>query len=407
MNKNTYCVLADCGLSTQNNGSVTICNQSQTLFQNKNKELILLQDYSLKEVWNNNPTRDEIRNDLANGIRHTNCNNCWAEEDAGKSSQRMNYNQRYPDLKPLSEQPRIMIFKPGNTCNLGCRHCSPMVSSFWIKDRWTVEIKPVSDKSYADYAREFSTARDSFRDENDGVWQVLNEWIPGFVFYDLYGAEPTLIAPLMNVLDEAVRQGVARDQDLHINTNGTIWRDSYRDVFSQFKSASIGISLDGIGAQADYMRYPSKWDAVYSNLKKYHALMTDFPQIDVHISATVSLLNIYYVDEIWDFLTKEGFRCDFNLLHQPKYINARIAPKSAKEQIKKKLLAFEPEQSANLWERERDFTIKFLDLDFENAEEHFSEFWHFTNEYDKLRNESYADTFPESYAILSATKLDY
>jgi hypothetical protein len=30
------------------------------------------------------------------------------------------------------------------------------------------------------------------------------------------------------------------------------------------------------------------------------------------------------------------------------------------------------------------------------------EFWEYTNKYDCLRNESYADTFPEFYKILTA-----
>jgi MoaA/NifB/PqqE/SkfB family radical SAM enzyme len=403
MNKNTYCILAECGMSTQNNGGATICNQSRTLFQTDSKESMLLQDYSLEQVWNSG-TRKEIQDDLNNGIRNPNCENCWAEEDAGKISQRMNYNRRYPDLKPLPDQPRIMIFKPGNTCNLACRHCNPMVSSVWIKDSWTVEIQPVSDQSYIDYAKRFATARDSFRDNNAGVWSTLNRWMPNIVFYDLYGAEPTLIAPLMNVLDEAARQGVAKDQEVHVNTNGTIWRDSYRETYSQFKKVSIGISLDAVGAQSDYMRYPSKWDNIYTNLTKYRALADEFPHIDVHISTTVSLLNIYYVDEIWDFLTKEGLRCEFNLLHQPEYINARIAPAAAKKQIEQKLRAFDPDQHLHHWVNQRDFVINFLNLEFDNSQEYFQKFWHFTTEYDKIRNESYAETFPESYAILVDTQ---
>ena len=129
--------------------------------------------------------------------------------------------------------------------------------------------------------------------------------------------------------------------------------------------------------------------------------MQDYPNIDVHISATVSLLNIYYADEIWDFLTREGFRCDFNILHQPHYINARIAPNEVKKSITKKLESFQPTHNQSDWVRQRSFITNFLNLDFDNAQKHWQEFWHFTTAYDELRKESYAETFPESYKILA------
>ena len=46
--------------------------------------------------------------------------------------------------------------------------------------------------------------------------------------------------------------------------------------------------------------------------------------------------------------------------------------------------------------------INFLNLEFAESEKHWKEFWHFTTEYDQLRNESYAKTFPESYKILAS-----
>ena len=390
-NSNTYCILTDCGLSTQHNGGATICNQSRTNFQDTDGKHMTLLTHAIEDMWSG-PTRQEIKKDLINGIKHTNCQSCWDEEAAGKKSMRMQYNEKYQGLEICEDQPRVMIIKPGNLCNLSCRHCSPHVSSQWIKESWKLEK---SQLSYNEYAQQFRDYTESFREENP-LWKTLSKWIPKFVYYDFYGAEPTLIEPMMNLLYESAEQGVADQQEVHLNTNGTIWKDSYPGMYSKFKGVRIGISIDAVGKQADYMRYPSNWETVFGNLKRYRDSMKQYKNIEIYVAITVSLLNIYYLDEIWQTLTNEGFNCNISFLHRPEHLNIRIAPATIKEKIKNKLINFTPTGLKQQdWHRQLEFILNFLNLEFDNSKKLFEEFQQITQNLDSSRNQSYRDVFPE------------
>ena len=130
---NTWCILSETSLSLHNGGHVSICNGSRQSFADENGELITLDKYTLKDAWAS-PTRKEIMRSLANNIKHENCSDCWIKEEAGFPSMREIHNQNLLIDARLDSQPQVLILKPGNVCNLGCRHCDSSVSNGWYQD---------------------------------------------------------------------------------------------------------------------------------------------------------------------------------------------------------------------------------------------------------------------------------
>jgi sulfatase maturation enzyme AslB (radical SAM superfamily) len=394
----TYCILADIGLATQTNGNTTICNQSRTEFKSISGEVLRLDKHSLHDSWNS-PTRQEIKQALANNVQHPNCQVCWDEESAGRKSKRLQDNERFAGISALPDRPRAFMFKPGNVCNLGCRHCNPFVSSKWYRDHYQVEVKPNSNISFVDYAHRYDSIRDSYNPDNTNLWPVLNEWNRDIVFYDLYGAEPLLIEPLLETLRTSVKTGAAANQSIHINTNGTIWHNDFAELFSSFKCVELGVSIDAIGEQFEYMRYPAKWDLVLDNLMKYKQLELAYPdRIFISVCITISLLNVYYVKEYVQFFEKDNIMCGINVVHRPDYLNMRIASPAIKEKIIEHLTAVPVEFSG--WNDRINPIINLLKLDYNNNNNLMEEFWKFTNKYDEVRNQSYANTFPEFHKVL-------
>ena len=383
---NCNCVLTDIGLATQTNGEITVCNQSRTSFKLGDRLLRLDQD-SLEQGWASN-TRQEIRTSLAKGIRHENCQDCWAEEDAGRLSLRNLVNERFKDVQARQEQPRVFMLKPGNACNLACRHCNPYVSTGWYKDHHKLN----SSTSFVDYVKSYNYIRDGYADNNP-IWATLNKWNDGIVYYDLYGAEPLLIEPLLTLL----RSGNP-EQTIHINTNGTIWQDDFNLVFSKFKRVELGISIDAIGSQFEYMRYPAKWEQVIDNLLKYRALAKQYPSIDLSVCITASALNVYYLADYVQYFHSLGIEVGINFVHRPKYLNMRILPTNVKQKVIKQLYNA---GFTDRWNSKIDHITNFLMLEHENSSQLFDEFWKFTNSYDAIRNQCYAETFEEFYGILN------
>lgn len=379
---NTYCVLADVGLSVHNGGHTSMCNGSRQIFHSHSGDAITLDKYSLSDAWNS-PTRQEIKTALESGVRHANCTDCWSSESAGLPSMRQIHNKNLANVIPIKEQPRAVVLKPGNVCNLACRHCDPAVSSGWYDDYYSAEVK---DKSYPDWVQQFKIVRDSYAVDNQAVWGVLESWLPNLVYYDLYGAEPLLLKPVLNLLTTAAEKKYAANQCIHINTNGTIWRDEFIDIFKQFKSVDLDISVDGINEQFDYMRYPAHWSNVLENILKYKALSVAHSNIKVGITITVSIYNILYINDIINYFQDLGISAGINVLHTPEFLNIKNLPKEVKSEISNyKLLPLS--------------VISYMNLDNYDL---IKDFFDYTNRYDQTRNQQFQKTFPKIYNLLKS-----
>lgn len=381
------------GLSTQNGGYLSVCNQSRQVFQHTDGNYITLDRFSLEDAWNS-PTRLEIKEALDNGIQHPNCQDCWDEEAAGRDSKRIMMNQALDPVthvKALPDQPISLMLKPGNLCNLACRHCSPFSSSRWVKDYFKVEAKQTD---WTSYIQQFSGIQDSYNEQNP-VWEDLKAWAPNIKFYELYGAEPMLIDPLWEVIKTSSLGPNNKNTVVNINTNGTILRADTEEIFRNFYKVVLNMSVDGVFERFEYMRYPAKWDKFLANLDTYQAMAARLGNIDISVSCTVSALNILYTDEVWQFFHNRGIHVGFNVLHRPEHLNMRILPESAKQQVADRLRS-SGTPAQNL--------ISMMNSPIDGAEQSLLKFWVTTEGYDDLRGESYEYTFPEMFKILANAK---
>jgi hypothetical protein len=379
--KDCYCKLAEIGLSANNPGTFGICNQSRTALKTANGQAVVLNRNTIEEAWNS-PTRAEILTSLRSGIRHESCNQCWVEEDAGRKSKRIQSNSRYRDVKIYPDKPTVIMLKPGNVCNLKCRHCNPQTSSRLISEYTKVEL----DYPLDNFKNELAGISNSYNKKNP-VWDTLGEWFKTVEFLELYGAEPFLIPILWDKLEEASYEPNAKNVTLHINTNGIAWNDRYYDILNRFKRVYLILSIDGIGPQFEYMRHPAKWNDMSEILLKF-SNFKDNPKFIISISVTLSILNIYYAYNILAFFRNQGINVGFNILYAPAHLNFRILPEDVKVAIVKNI---------------RDDYMNIAELlksEHHSDTKYFVEFWKKTKAYDKLRNESYEETFPEMYALL-------
>lgn len=383
-----YCILADIGLSTQNQGGISICNQSREYFMDTDDQLISLNTHKIEDAWNS-PTRKDIVDCLKSGIRHKNCISCWDEEDAGRGSKRILSNQMYADVRPLSSQPRTIMLKPGNACNLGCRHCTPFTSSRLVKEYFKVESN-ITD--YSIYQQQFASSKDSYSISNP-FWNTLTEWSENIIFFEIYGAEPTIIDPMWSAIKRSSDSPNAGNISFYMNTNGTVWREDFFEIFSKLKDVRIAFSIDATEGQFEYMRYPAKWDKLLDIIDKYKQLTNELSNITLDITVTVSILNVYYSYEIFDQLNRLDLTrsVGFNIVHQPSHLNMRIIPDDVKRIITDKLIS---ESNAS------EMLTNFLNIPIENSQEQLKNFWRITQGYDNLRGESYKTTFPEMYKLL-------
>ena len=119
---------------------------------------------------------------------------------------------------------------------------------------------------------------------------------------DFTGDEPFMIEEHFELLRRTVEAGHAEHISLHYNTNGTI-RPPQKifDLWKEFKSCEVMFSIDGIFKKFEYIRHPAKWDEVWDNYNYFKSLDWMY----VQVCHTVSLYNIYYLDEFVDMFGKK------------------------------------------------------------------------------------------------------
>jgi len=389
--KNLYCAWADTGLALHNSGRCLLCCHSQTYLQDESGQEIYLDTGTIEQAWNS-PTRKQIQADLEAGVQHPNCSACWNEESAGRASRRTINNELFADMTVNPDRPQLVDLKPGNTCNLACRTCWPEVSSKWYRDYWEVEARQW-EPDYRKYLAGWQRIRTSYDRDNAQLWADLETWFADVEYYDIYGAEPMLLDNVFVILQKSVASGRAAQQSIHINTNCTVWNQDYIDILAQFKNVVIDLSIDGVGAHYDYIRYGETWSTVEQNLARYQDLVRSHSNIRMHVCITVCVLNVLQVQELQEYFCARGVQVFYNMVHHPQYLNVRAMPDAVKQQVRAKLEAGEPN-----WQITS--ILDFMDMPLTNQPQLWIKFQESTKKLDLLRQQDLALTFPELWQLI-------
>ena len=370
MKSNTFCPLPWIHLATRPNGDVRVCCTSNAsgadLVDSKEVGLVIqngsimnLRDNSIAEVWNSNYMKS-TRIDMLAGNIPSSCTKCFDEESKGIVSKRQwetkVWNERI-DIQAIVDQTTEDGYLPvnipyfdlrlGNLCQLKCVMCSPHDSSSWIKD-WklqtpkykTIELK--QDQHWDDRNRDYTWyQKGSFLDTMKDQAHFIKE---------LYfaGGEPLLIPEHYKILEFMIESGNAKNCILRYNSNGLELPDKLFDLWSHFKQVKFNFSIDALGKHNDYIRYPSKWEDVETNLRK---LDNTPDNVVVNIACAVQLLNVLYITDLARWKIQANFKkinlapfgggvIGLHLVYLPSYLNVKVLPLELKELAKTRIEAF-------------------------------------------------------------------
>lgn len=375
----------------QNDGDICVCNKNTESFKDKFRNTIYIHEQGLETAWNSH-TRKMIAAGLDHGKRLPSCQSCWDDEDAGKVSNRQLFNKQFASTIPSKTQPRVLIIKPGNVCNLGCRMCQPSTSTSLYQDFYKLDTERKQfSGTFKEYTSSFENIRNGFRPDNDLVWPVLDKWANELEFIDVYGGEPLLSQELWQTLSTAVDVGNSKNIDIRFHTNATIWNQTYMDLLTKFKSVSVGLSVDaGQPDQLSYIRHKSNPDEIFANIEKYTALSKNYPSIEVRLVVTVSSYNIWNLLDIVNDLSKFNIPVGINLVYSPAHYDIRHLPGPVKNALIDKF-----EKTARF-----QHIANFLKQQLPGSDSEWSRFVEEFKILDKIRNQNFANTFPDWYNVL-------
>ena len=372
--KSNVCLLPWTHLEIDVNGGASPC----CLYKGSIPD-VKVYETDLKTIQKNE-YMEKLRQKFKNGERPLGCESCWQEEDAGKTSKRMNsiYKMRnsLKDWTPNSEPTlKFIDFKLGNVCNLKCRICGSWSSSKWAQEELDYGENPVARKNLKEGG--WPKKQPQFFDD-------IQEYLAEAEYFEFTGGEPFMIRDHFKILMHCVEKGYAKNIDIHYNTNGTHLppRDIF-DLWKNFKRVEIAFSIDDVGEQFQYQRHPANWKEVNHNLVEFKTYQTH--NMEFQICTTISIFNIFSLAKIALWVRQFDPKFFYvNTCFDPIYFNIQTLPKQIKNVVNSRysmLTDFQP-------------TLRFMNSQHRDSEQIREQRKARILQTDKYREENFGDVFP-------------
>ena len=272
----------------------------------------------------------EVRQAMIDGKRPIECEGCWQDEDAGIKSKRQYENERWAHIIPKLEKSAklkdinliYVELRLGNVCNNACLTCNSYSSTKWYPDEKKIasvlpwfKLRPMENFKW-------------FENE-DFYWDLANKSQEVEEIY-INGGEPTLIKAHFEYLKNLVMLGTAENVHLVYSLNMMDIPDRLIELWKDFKQVTVNASIDDMGERNYYIRYPTHWDETIASIEKLNTL----PNVQWHVTQTVSILNIYNLGEFGQWLQKTYNKTPHhNYVLYPDYLGMAALPMEYKQEL--------------------------------------------------------------------------
>lgn len=250
------------------------------------------------------------------------CSKCELKEKTHNNSLRLRTNTLIPDnIGSTIYKLEIVL---DTTCNAACIQCGDLQSSLWRQQIAEIKgqhIQPIQQiDSRIEQIKQFVD-----------IQNVKN--------FHFWGGEPLLTDTHLKFINDIKDPS---DVVLSYTTNGSIMPDDETlKRWEQFKLVRISVSLDGIGDQFHYIRWPLSWDKVARNIELFKKHMPG--NVEFNINYCVIPLNVLYTKDLGDWLSenfnqnKNGNPIKYNFIRGEGTLDIANCPMSLREEVWKQL----------------------------------------------------------------------
>ena len=258
-----FCVLPWVSLEASPIGTVRPCCLAEEEITDNGGEKFNLGTAQFSTVQNSHYMR-KLRQHFIDGDQPETCRKCWNEEHAGRTSKRMHTLDRLKHMIPIQDwtidaKPLMFLdLKLGNICNLKCRICGSWSSSTFA----TEELKFIGNKKESFHYNMLKQG--AWPRNNEIFWSQIEKISSQLQYIEFTGGEPFMIQEHFDMLQGLVLRNLAKNIEIHYNTNGTQWPEEAAEIWRHFKTVEIAFSIDDINSRFEYQRSGAKWDEVLS-----------------------------------------------------------------------------------------------------------------------------------------------
>ena len=129
----------------------------------------------------------------------------------------------------------------------------------------------------------------------------------------LLGGEPFLKENWDKIAD-VIDQDYGKDLRLEVTTNGTILNDEIMSRLSKTKKAHLRISIDSVGNNYQFIRWPHSWKKMNKNIEYLKNNAHKYENISISVANLVNIFNFEFLPEIeeyfWDVRHLVSYSCE-------------------------------------------------------------------------------------------------
>ena len=405
LNNGVFCVMPWTHFAVGTDGRVRPCSWETERLQIDN-QIYNVVDHDISK-HESQPPIAQLKQNMLEGKKSDYCKRCYEQETlCGVSKRTMEtFNFQKDAAQKIANNEVVKIneieLRLGNMCNIGCISCGPGSSSFFVKE--------IDKKNFdrENFTKSFNRQYDYVKSQqnldwykNQEFWTNIEKHLENVTYIYLAGGEPTIIKENWEFLEKVIELGYAKNIKLGISTNLTNVQPRHIEIYSSFKETRIYSSIDGYGDLNDYVRYPSKWSAISKNFKTL-CKETDKNIVKFNVIPVISIFTIWKLDTLVEWIRsvekETGANIDFGthtLLRDPAYMSLLNMPDDAKYK------ALEVVERFADYFVENDFQVNRLRDYIKNSigngnTNNFYQGKKYTENFDKLRNNSWQDYVPE------------
>ena len=361
-----FCVLPWVSLETSPIGTVRPCCLAEEEIVDNNGDKFDLNSASFVAIQNSQYMQN-LRQEFLDQKQPAACRKCWREERSGRTSKRMHTLDRLKHMLPDQEwtqdaKPLMFLdLKLGNICNLKCRICGSWSSSQFAVEE-IADLGPDDDRKTNHHY--IMLKKGAWPRENPVFWKEIDQVVDQIRYIEFTGGEPFMIQEHFDMLQGLVDRGIAKNIEIHYNTNGTQYPEHADEIWQHFKLVEIAFSIDDVGERFEYQRTNAVWTEVCRNIGWFRTLRERHSNIQLQVCSTVNVFNVLYLEELAQWIDQQGF--DFvywNMMHEAYYFSISTLPDTAKQAIKQRLASADVGVHRTEFDRIIDFMMNGASLD--------------------------------------------
>jgi len=265
----------------------------------------------------------------------TECVRCKDQEEIGLKSDRLEWIDFHKDLLIDNGSDYLTVsMMLDNICNTACQFCSPYVSSKLA----SLQPVPLTIRQGV-FSPYVGSKLASLQPVPLKIRQVgsYEEKLPvhRITQIDLEGGEPSNSKNVKQLLTNLPQ----RVNTIKMYTNARSFLDELVPVAERGINIQISISLDGVGAVQEYIRWPTQWSEFCQTIEQYKELQIRFPEtVNLSFKTTTCALNLADIPNIINFAEKQNIVHSMSQLAHPQVLHISSANSytiSARKQLEK------------------------------------------------------------------------